>query len=189
MNVSRKPRGDSKLKTLDPEVQKAIFERCEGGKYKAVVPWLLAEFDVETSVGALSEFYSWYLLKQRVDAADNHVQDIEELINSSGLQVDPNKLRDAMSGILLAEASKSGDFKTFRGVCELLIKAEKNSIERGKLELMQKKALALDMVAEAMKSEPGEEDTAEDVQRRVMDVIDEVMGIRKKPATTTTQPS
>lgn len=179
MSSNRKARGDAKLKTLDDDLQKAIFERCKGGKYKDAVTWLLAEFDVDTSVGALSDFFSWYALKQRLDLADSHVRALEDLVNESGLKVDPGAMRDVMGAAFLSEASRSGDFKTFRGAFELLIKAEKNSIERGKLEILQKKAAALDLVKDAVgKADPTA--SGADVQQTVMDLIDQAMGI--KPA-------
>lgn len=54
-----KPRSDSKLKTLPAPVQAALFEQCKPG-YAQAQAWLLAEHDVKTSTGALSNFYAWY---------------------------------------------------------------------------------------------------------------------------------
>lgn len=57
--MKSKPRGDSKLKTLPAEVQAALFEQCKPG-YAQAQAWLLAEHDVKTSTGALSNFYAWF---------------------------------------------------------------------------------------------------------------------------------
>jgi len=57
--MSKKPRGDAKLKTLPAPVQAALFDQCKPG-YGPAAAWLLAEHGIKTSAGALSQFYGWY---------------------------------------------------------------------------------------------------------------------------------
>src|SRR5579871_4745339 len=67
---SKKARSDAKLKTLPAERQADIFEKLnlptdQGGGYRNTLKWLLDD-GFKTSLGALSEFYSWYRLQQRL---------------------------------------------------------------------------------------------------------------------------
>jgi len=78
MSISKKPRADSKLKTLPPPRQADIFARLalpakEGGGYLRTQAWLLDE-GIEVSLGELSEFYSWHCLEQQMSRNERTVE-------------------------------------------------------------------------------------------------------------------
>lgn len=64
MSSSRKPRGDSKLKVLPEARQDQIIELLKS-KTMAEVRAELAQDGLHTSLASLSEFYSWWHLRQQ----------------------------------------------------------------------------------------------------------------------------
>ncbi|WP_075090274.1 hypothetical protein [Verrucomicrobium spinosum] len=50
------------------------------GTHAAVRKWLQQEMDIATSLGALSEFYSWYGLRRDLQEADSEVTSLMQLI-------------------------------------------------------------------------------------------------------------
>jgi hypothetical protein len=153
MARSRKQRGDSRLKTLKEDLQEVIATKCAEGKYDDVRRWLKAEWNIATSVGALSEFFSWYCLRQRLEKAHNHTNHLEQLINEEGLAIEPNKLRDVMNGVFLNVASASGDFETFEAAFKLLLKAQKQALDERKVTLLEKKAAQAEEAEKLLKDQ------------------------------------
>lgn len=137
---TRKQRGDSRLKTLDEKLQEEIFRRCETGKYADVAKWLRAEFSIATSEGALSEFFSWHALRQRMRRADSHVRNLDELIDEHGLKLDPQKRKDTMNALFLTLASEGGDFETFEAAYKLILAGDKLDVEKRRVTLLEAKA-------------------------------------------------
>ncbi len=75
MNTPRKPRGDSVLKTLPPERQSALAEHAAAHTLAETVSWLSAD-GVETSSAALSQFLSWFLLRQQLERNNSTVREM-----------------------------------------------------------------------------------------------------------------
>lgn len=141
---TRKPRGDAKLKCLKPELQAEIFSRCSQGKYIDVARWLKAEFNIRTSEGALSDFFSWYSLKQRMEKADSHVRNLGSLIDEHGLKIDPQRRKDTMNALFLTLASQDGDFETFEAAYKLILAGDKLDVEKRRVVLLEQKAAKAD---------------------------------------------
>ena len=137
---NRKQRGDAKLKTLKPELQAEIFARCSEGRYEEVRKWLKAEWSIVTSVGSLSDFYSWYQLRQRFMEAESHVNQLSDMVKQSGLKVDAVALKDTMNSLFLSLASKSGDFETFEAAFKLILKQQDQELTMRRVALLEAKA-------------------------------------------------
>lgn len=79
----KKPRGDSKLKTLPDALQEELFQRLRRTTSAKVRAWLQATHELDTSEAALSEFYSWYArqgwVKQSVSIADQLKTEVAKL--------------------------------------------------------------------------------------------------------------
>jgi hypothetical protein len=78
---SKKPRSDAKLKNLPADRQADIYDRLckptdQGGGYANTLKWL-ADDGFKTSLGALSSFYSWYRLQQRLL---NNARTVEQVL-------------------------------------------------------------------------------------------------------------
>ncbi len=67
MKAEKKVRADAKLKVLPPERQAAIAEHALGHKLSETVVWLRGD-GLATSSAALSEFLSWYRLREQFAA-------------------------------------------------------------------------------------------------------------------------
>jgi hypothetical protein len=78
MNTPKKPRSNSPLRTLPDERQAAIIERLKTGSRDDVRKWL-AEDGFTTSTGALSEFWSWWHLRQQFK---QNQSDVETLLDN-----------------------------------------------------------------------------------------------------------
>lgn len=183
MRDSRKARGDSRLKTQKAELQAEIFARCQGGKYEEVRKWLRSEWSITTSVGALSEFFSWYALRQRFAQAETHVGQLAEMVKESGLPVDASRMKDTMTALFLSIASQSGDFETFEAAFKLILKGEQIDMEKRRITLLEQKAKQAEVIEAATKGKPSAEMTQAE-RDAVLKVVDESFGIRasKKPA-------
>lgn len=77
--MSRKPRTDSRLKTLPPGVQEKLFALLRTTTYRKAVPVVAKEFGVQTSVGALSDFFGWYPLSRQLEQAANFAEQLEKV--------------------------------------------------------------------------------------------------------------
>lgn len=89
--MSRKPRSDSQLKTLPEERQSAIIEHMRDHKLADTVAWLRDD-GLITSAAALSEFFSWYQLRDRLNRNQATVETLLEKL----AQRDPNIPQDQL---------------------------------------------------------------------------------------------
>lgn len=168
MSASRKPRGDAKLKTLPEELQAEIHARLGKGTHAAVRKWLEAEMSISTSLGALSDFYSWYSLRRDLQDADQEVQSLLQLISEGEYNLDTRQLESLGNTLFLLRARASGDWKQHKAAVELLLKSRKVSVEERKVTLLEAKAAQADQAKELL----GDADlTPEERDRRMKAVF------------------
>jgi hypothetical protein len=179
MSASRKPRGDAKLKTLSEDLQDEIFKRLESGTHAAARKWLQEEMLIATSLGALSEFYSWYALRKQLQETDREVNDILELVKSGGYNLDTKQVEAVGNALFLTAARKTNDFKSYKQALELILKTRKVSVEERKVAVLEAKAKAYDQIQQATKGKPSAELTPEERQL-VLQVMDESLGITQR---------
>lgn len=165
---TRKPRGDAKLKTLPEELQEEIHARLVKGTHAAVRKWLAAEMSISTSLGALSDFYSWYSLRRDLQDADTEVQSLLQLISEGEYNLDTRQMESLGNTLFLLRARKSGDWKQHKAAVELLLKSRKVSVEERKVTLLEAKAAQADQAKELL----GDADlTPEERDRRMKAVF------------------
>ncbi|WP_009965327.1 hypothetical protein [Verrucomicrobium spinosum] len=150
MSASRKPRGDAKLKTLPEELQEEIWERLGKGTHAAVRKWLQQEMDIATSLGALSEFYSWYGLRRDLQEADSEVTSLMQLIKEGEYSLDTQQLESLGNTLFLLKARSSGDWKQHKAAVELLLKSRKVAVEERKVAILEQKAAQADKAKELL---------------------------------------
>ena len=79
----KKPRGDSKLKTLPDALQEELFQLLRRTTLAKARIWLQKTHELDTSEAALSEFSSWYArqgwVKQSVSIADQLKTEVAKL--------------------------------------------------------------------------------------------------------------
>jgi hypothetical protein len=91
MSATKKPRGDSKLKTLPAERQSAIAEYALGCTLAETVKWLKDD-GLQTSAAALSEFLSWYGLQRRLERNNSTVDSLLEDLKRERPEITPEQL-------------------------------------------------------------------------------------------------
>lgn len=169
--MSRKPRADAVLKTLPADQQEQIFMRLQkpkDGTYQKVKSWLFQEWDINTSVGALQDFYSWYALRRRLEQTENITQDLVELLQGAEFGLDAQKVRELGNLIFITQATKENDTKAFVALAKLLLEQRKLDVSERRLKLLEQKAAAAD---EAEKVTRSEDLTAEEKMRKLKEIF------------------
>ncbi|WP_009960353.1 hypothetical protein [Verrucomicrobium spinosum] len=177
----RKHRGDSNLKTLPEDQQEEIIARLEakGGTQKKVAEWLAAEWDVQTSQAALSEFYSWFQMRRRFRSTESVTQDFQQMLQESDMAMSAEQISALGNLMFLAQATKDNDPKTFVAMARVLVQNRKIDVEERRVKLLEEKAKVYDQIKEATKGRPSAELTPEERQL-VLQVMDESLGITNR---------
>lgn len=168
--MSRKHRADSNLKTLPEEQQSEIITRlnAKGGSYKAVCEWLRAEWDVATSIGALSEFYSWHQLRTQVKEAESDTQTLQELLSASEFGLSAQQVQEAGNLMFVMRATKQQDAKSYVAMAKLLLQKQKLDVEARKVALLEAKAAKADAADGIAKDGTL---SKEDKQKRIFEIF------------------
>lgn len=131
MSASKKPRGDSKLKTLPEDRQAAIFDYAGEHTLIETVKWLKDD-GLQTSKSALSEFLSWHQLRRQFEedesTTDNLLEQLKkEMPGVSDQQLD--ELGQRTFSLLSLRRQDADTFLKFRSA------RSKGELEKAKLEL------------------------------------------------------
>src|SRR5581483_6728274 len=143
--MSKKPRGDAKLKTLPPALQAEVYGRCNSTGYAQVKAWLAAEHSVQTSTGALSEFFSWYPLQRQLERAASFADQLkEQFAKLPGIQIDAEKTSALAQVAFEMMAVQNQDPELFFNMKKLRQKdADLRKVER-RIALLEKAAAERD---------------------------------------------
>lgn len=138
--MSKKPRGDSKLKTLPPAVQAELFVQCRGkGGYEAARAWLLAEHGVSTSAGSLSAFFGWYPFS--LSATASYAQQFEaELKKLPALAADAAQLSQLSQLGFEMLAMRTNDLEGYATLKKIRLKEHEQSLAERRVKLLEQKA-------------------------------------------------
>lgn len=140
-----KPRSDSKLKTLPPRQQGEIFALLQSTSYVQAKGIVREKFGVETSVGALCEFFAWYptsrIVEEAASIADQLKADLKKL---PGLDLDDDKLSRIGQAAFEAQALKAGDSDAFVALRKLRQKDNEHRLNERRIALLERKAAQAD---------------------------------------------
>lgn len=139
MSTQRKPRADSPLKTLPVPRQAAIAEYLQTHTLVETQGWLAAD-GVKTSVTALSEFGSWYALRQQLLRNESTVETLQEDFKQRNPQATAAELSAIGQSFFAALALNQQDAEAWVQVQNLNLKTEQISLDREKLEFLKAKA-------------------------------------------------
>lgn len=113
MNL-KKPRGDSKLKTLPEDQQRKVIEWIKAKRLDEVVKLVKAELGVETSRSSLSEFYTWFHMARRLEDYKSFADDLKgELSQIAGMDLAEDKVATFAQRAFELQCLKKDDAKTF----------------------------------------------------------------------------
>lgn len=150
--MSRKPRSDAVLKTLPPKRQQQIVDYALGHSLADTVEWLRAD-GLKTSNAALSEFCSWYQLRQRLDQMGSTVETLVENLRRRQPGLSPEELFGIGQTLFGALAIQSHDPKTWLGTQRLALKQREIQLDERRIRLLEQKAAQADQAEEVAKSD------------------------------------
>jgi len=110
--MNKKPRCDSVLKNLPPERQREVIDLLNEKGLKQTKQHL-AQDGIKTSVGALSEFFSWWSLRQQFQLLEQDTVTMMELLRKQAPELSEEKVETYGNAFFQLEAIKQSDPKTF----------------------------------------------------------------------------
>lgn len=132
--MSKKPRGDAKLKTLAPEKRKALFELLHQHTLEEAVV-LLRKDGIHTGTRALSEFYSWYPLSQHLEQASTFADSLKaQLANLPEWQGKAAELEKLAQIAFETQAVQRQDTELYIGLKKLRLKDRDVTLRESKHE-------------------------------------------------------
>jgi hypothetical protein len=147
--MDKEIRADAKLKNLPQEILEELWRyrnpEEDGQKltYVEVLAVLQVKHGISSSLGALSEFYSWLRLERRMQAARNRAEQARTL-----LAQDPMATPEAIARVgqmtFTAEMVQDGNVKAFVSLEKLRILERQINQDERRLALLESKARRMD---------------------------------------------
>lgn len=159
----RKRNANSKLFSLPEATQRAIFEECEPMTLDDGVKWLSIPereegWGIDVSTTVLSEFLQYHraaLWRQQLRAAAQTADDVvDDELRARGEVMDEAILFGVRTWIQDSLSKGAMSPKDAKSLVGLILKGRDQAIDKRKLDMLEKKAAAMDAVEEAGK-EPG----------------------------------
>lgn len=149
----KKPRGDSKLKTMPPEQQAQVYEwlRSSGGTREVVRDRIEQEFGIKTNPASVSDFRLWYALSTEIAKANSLANVVtEQLKASSGLTFDDARIAKATQIVFEQRALEENDNELFLGLRTARQNDERLALETKRVSLMERRIKLLERQAELL---------------------------------------
>jgi hypothetical protein len=129
----RKPRPDSRLKTLPEERQEQIAEFAKTHSLLEVVAWLKAD-GFATSQAALSGFLSWYALRDQLKRNESTVESVLEQLKKTNPEMTETQLFAAGQSFFSALAIETQDPLAWKATQSLRLKAAEQALDEKKFQ-------------------------------------------------------
>lgn len=131
----KKPRGDSKLKTLPKADQAKLAAWLDQETQSAVVKRVQKELGIATSPAALTDFYQWFHLTAQLQEAASFADQLKaDLKSLPGLKLNDDTLSKAAQVAFELQALKTKDSKLFIGLRRVRQNQEQLAFERDRFE-------------------------------------------------------
>ena len=138
----RKPRSDSTLKTLPADRQAEIGAALARQSLAEVREWLAGD-GVETSTAALSEFWSWWQLREALRRREERVAELVDRLKAEDPGLPADRLFMLGQSMFGALSIAEEDGKTWVNTQRLAIERERLEIDRRKVALLEAKLAAV----------------------------------------------
>lgn len=155
------PRIDAKLKNLPPQALEDLwrFRNPEEGGTKLSYEEILVEiplrFGITSSLGALSEFYSWLSLRKRMENASLRAEQVKIELAKDGT-LDAADIERAAQVVFTSETLESGNIKAFVALAKLRLAQKQADQDERRLAMLEAKAERMDaMEAKAKEIKAG----------------------------------
>ena len=165
MSATRKARSDARLKTLPKDRQEQLWQWINGTEgYKGARRLAREQWGLQTSVTALSEFYSWFALSRHLEEAATFADELKKTLGQlPELNLNEEQVNLAAQVAFELEAIKAKDFDRFFALRKLRQKDSEMTLEREKFELLKRKAEQADQAEKIVESSA----TPEEKQQRL----------------------
>lgn len=131
----KKPRGDSKLKTMSKADQAKLASWLDQETQPAVVKKVQKEFGISTSPSSLSDFYQWFHLTAQLQEAASFADQLKrDLKDIPGLKLDSDQISQAAQVAFEIQAMKNKDGKLFLGLRRERTRREVLALDRERFE-------------------------------------------------------
>lgn len=141
----KKPRGDAKLKTLPDALQETLWQLLRRTTAEKAAAWLAKTHEVQTSAGALSEFFSWYpragWLKQSAAFATNLEATLRKLPE---LKITAEQASQVAQASFEIQAAQNRDPELFLALQKGKLEVVKVAQSERKIKLLEAKAALAD---------------------------------------------
>lgn len=144
--MTRKPRADSVLKTLSPARQERIVDHALGHTLAETVAWLRDD-GLKTSSAALSEFLSWYRLRQRLSRNQSVVETLLTDLRRDNPKIDPDELFKIGQSFFSALAIEQQDPDAWARTIRTDQRAQALELEARRVSVLEQKASQADQAA------------------------------------------
>jgi len=141
----RKANSLSVLKTLPSERQDAIAEHLAGHSLVDTAAWLKAD-GIKTSRSSLSEFGSWYALRQQLTHNASTVETLLEELKRGNPSMTHEQMDEAGQLFFTTLAIEQRDSLTWKRVQSDKRAAFRDQLESRRIAVLEKKAAQLDQV-------------------------------------------
>lgn len=147
--MSRKPRADAKLKTLPDALQERLYQELRRTSQAKVIAWLKTDHEIETSAGALTDFFTWYprtqSLRHAATFADQFVAQASKLPEFAG---NVSELQRAAEVLFQIQAAQDRDPKLFVELMKISLAKKDQELNERKVKLLEAKAALADQAKE-----------------------------------------
>jgi hypothetical protein len=173
-SAERKPRGDSNLKELGPELQQELYFYMEGvGKekghtYKQCVAWLAPQ-GVKTTKSQLSNWRSWYWMRLLFQECGETTEAIVEDEQKGGAKLTDEQIERKGNRTFNLLAIKTRNDKMWASQQTLAVRKQAVAATERKVELEIKKYE--DQRAKTREVESDPELTADEKQERIRQIL------------------
>lgn len=163
---------DAKLKNLPAEALEDLWRFRypeEGGtklSYEEILVEIPLRYGITSSLGALSEFYSWLRLRKRMEHAAHRAEQVKiELAKDS--TITPEDLERVAQTVFTSEALEDGNIKAFVALAKLRISQRQIQQDERRLAILEAKAKAMDEAKDVL----GTKMSAEEQNRRLREIL------------------
>lgn len=131
--IGRKPRADAKLKTLDDEAQETLWSYLRDHSIDEALAWLESR-GIVTSRGSVSEFYSWFSVRQKLRERANRIQGYLDERKTRDPGLSPEELFEMGQREFSLAALADEDAGTWARIQSLSIKEREARLARDEFE-------------------------------------------------------
>lgn len=148
MIPTRKARSDSVLKTLPQDRQDEIGALLLSHSL-ADVRGTLIEQGLTTSEAALSEFYSWWQLRQALRRREERVSELVQRLKDEDPELPSNRLFELGQSLFGALSIAEEDGRTWVNTQRLALERERLDLDKRKVSILEQKLLRVQQEVKA----------------------------------------